>query len=172
MSASDILFDASLPHGTKEGYAVGCRGSHCPGVEWFGISCERAHMRYSSDYNYRKRIDAGMPAADIAAADAIDVEEARAREAAEKVVTDRHGNVRLKKPTVFFAASRSPIAEPVERRRPGRPAGHRKPLVHGTRAGYRRGCRDDCPGGESGMTCRQANAAEQRASWARKAEQS
>lgn len=70
MKASEIQMDESLPHGTREGFTAGCKGSHCPGVERVGMSCRQASIRYAGDWSYRRRIDAGMSAEAIAAEDA------------------------------------------------------------------------------------------------------
>ena len=73
MSALDLL-DDTFPHGTVEGHARGCRGAVCPGKALFGWSCAEAWVRYRGDWCYRKRVDAGMGAAEIAA---VAAEEAR-----------------------------------------------------------------------------------------------
>ena len=69
MSALDLLAD-DFPHGTVEGHGRGCRGSICPGRSVFGWSCAQALVRYRGDWLFRKRVDAGMGAADIAAVEA------------------------------------------------------------------------------------------------------
>lgn len=54
-----------------------------------------------------------------------------------------------------------PIAEAVDAAPvSAKPA--RKVAAHGTTSGYSTGCRDNCPGNENGVTCRQAVAAYQR----------
>lgn len=63
--SADILSDPTHPHGTSEGYRLGCRGSHCPAP----ITCREFHVRYQGDYTFRKQVDAGASAADIIAAD-------------------------------------------------------------------------------------------------------
>lgn len=55
------LFDPEFPHGTIQGFNDGCRGGQCPAV----MECRTVHMRYSGDYSFRKRIDAGMSVSEI-----------------------------------------------------------------------------------------------------------
>jgi hypothetical protein len=55
------LIEDGFEHGTVRGFAEGCRGAHCPSE----VSCRTVHMRYSGDYSFRKRIDAGMTVAEI-----------------------------------------------------------------------------------------------------------
>lgn len=59
--SADILSDPCYPHGTAEGFANGCRGSHCPAP----VICREVHFRYQGDYAFRKAIDAGEKPADI-----------------------------------------------------------------------------------------------------------
>lgn len=58
---ADILTDPTHPHGTPEGFANGCRGSHCPAP----MACRDVHARYQGDYGFRKKLDAGMTPAEI-----------------------------------------------------------------------------------------------------------
>lgn len=53
---ADILSDPTHPHGTVEGFAKGCRGSHCPAP----MVCRDVHARYQGDYAFRKAYDAGL----------------------------------------------------------------------------------------------------------------
>lgn len=148
MKALDLMADG-FPHGTKEGYAQGCRGGSCIGVMEVGISCSTAQTRYQGDYGFRKRVDAGMSPAEIVAADR---EEAAA--AAEARAAARSEARRSKpKPSPLRSA---PVVAP-DTRAERAPA---KEFPHGTHAGYQRGCRDDaCPRGENGLTCREARRA-------------
>ena len=59
---ADILSDPAHPHGTPEGFAKGCRGSHCPAP----MSCRDVHSRYQGDYGFRKAYDAGTAPEKIA----------------------------------------------------------------------------------------------------------
>lgn len=58
---TSVLFDQDHPHGSTQGFQLGCRSSQCPAP----ITCREAHTRYQGDYAFRKAIDAGMSAADI-----------------------------------------------------------------------------------------------------------
>lgn len=71
---------AEVQHGTVAGYFAGCHGSpiSCGGV----VSCATVYTRYSGDWGFRKRIDAGEDAADIYAAELAEVEAVRARDRA------------------------------------------------------------------------------------------
>jgi hypothetical protein len=70
-----------FPHGTREGYQKGCHSKGaCMGPLDGLPTCVEANMRYSSDYGYRKRVDAGDSPQAIAEAD-------RAAAAAPKTAT-------------------------------------------------------------------------------------
>lgn len=71
--SANIIHDGNFPHGTPNGYNLGCHGSHCPSV----IPCRDVHTRYRGDWAFRKLIDAGMTVEQIAAE-----EEKQAQEAA------------------------------------------------------------------------------------------
>lgn len=58
---ADILHDGNFPHGTPNGYNLGCHGSHCPSA----IPCRDVHTRYRGDWAFRKQVDAGMTPAQI-----------------------------------------------------------------------------------------------------------
>lgn len=148
MKALDLLADG-FPHGTKEGYARGCRGGSCIGVMEVGISCSTAQTRYQGDYGFRKRVDAGWTPAEIVAADREDAAKAaEARAVAKKKPT--------RKPSPLRSAPVVDVVAP-DTRAERAPA---KEFPHGTHAGYQRGCRDDaCPRGENGLTCREARRA-------------
>jgi hypothetical protein len=84
MTAADMLED-TFPHGTVRGYDQGCRTNHCPAP----ITCTVFRTRYVSDWGFRKRVDAGWTAEEIADWDAREaakaVEAERAAREAEKV---------------------------------------------------------------------------------------
>lgn len=65
-----MIVDVS-EHGTPEGYRQGCRGRGAcdPAQPW---TCMDAWTRYRGDLTYRRRVDAGLSPAEIAAADAED----------------------------------------------------------------------------------------------------
>lgn len=71
---------SEVQHGTVAGYLAGCHGSpvSCGGV----VSCATVYTRYSGDWGFRKRIDAGEDAADIYAVELAEVEAVRARDKA------------------------------------------------------------------------------------------
>lgn len=71
--SSTILFDTDFPHGKPSGFKAGCHGSACPAP----IPCRTVYLRYNGDYAFRKRIDAGIPAATIVAEEAAAAEQAR-----------------------------------------------------------------------------------------------
>jgi hypothetical protein len=137
MSSSD-LFVAGFPHGTPNGYQKGCRSNGvCPAKLETGQSCKEANIRVSRDAAYRALVQSGA-----------DVEV-------------------LAQPEVDAAPVKVPGARPAPhqavpkmlRDKPARPVVPRKPMPdHGTVARYARGCREDCPGNEQGITCRQASA--------------
>lgn len=159
MSAADMLEDG-FPHGTREGYEKGCRGSHCPAVADGHLSCAQARTRYQSDYAYKKRVDAGMTPAQLAEVDEREAAEQRARLAAARANRE--------------AVRSAPEPEPVNE-----PSDDHEPVVddgialekHGTTSGYHAGCRlkEMCPGVESvGRSCTDAATEYQRQYAARK----
>jgi len=77
---SAALFDPEFPHGTVQGFNEGCRGSQCPAP----VECRTVHMRYSGDYGFRKRIDAGMSVSEIVEIEAAAVAEGAALVAAAR----------------------------------------------------------------------------------------
>lgn len=79
---ADIITDATFPHGTPNGYNLGCHGSHCPSV----ITCRNVHLRYNGDWAFRRQINAGMTLAEIIAAETPE-QPVRARKAAPAPVT-------------------------------------------------------------------------------------
>ncbi|MET3635633.1 hypothetical protein [Curtobacterium oceanosedimentum] len=56
----DLAVDG-YPHGTPEGYRLGCRGSVCPNGETNGQSCRAANMRANGDWQYAKLVREGAP---------------------------------------------------------------------------------------------------------------
>ncbi|WP_022886391.1 hypothetical protein [Glaciibacter superstes] len=80
MSGMD-LFEDGFPHGTKEGYELGCKGGACPANTELGLSCRKAETRYRGDYAFQKMVDRGMTPAEIVAAEAAGKPAKRARAA-------------------------------------------------------------------------------------------
>lgn len=163
MGAAEMLEDA-FPHGTREGYEKGCRGSHCPAVEDGHLSCFQARTRYVSDFAYRRRVDAGMTLEELAAADEADAAEQRARIAAASSVMKK-----AVKPEPSIAVTAEPTPEPEPEPTPARaPIEAALSLAaasgiayekHGSTSGYSAGCRDktSCPGlTRVGKSCTQA----------------
>lgn len=138
MSALDLLEDG-FPHSTPEGYAHGCRGSHCPGIEEFGWSCTFAKQQEASDYHWRSWFAEGRSPAEIR-------ELRKEFEMSEKKAKPR------------------PVPNPAEAVRPvveldDALAAEIEEGRHGTIAGYQRGCRGDgCPNLlTGGMSCQEAS---------------
>lgn len=140
MSALDILEDG-FPHGTMDGYRLGCKTAHCPAP----ISCSQVRTRYASDWEFRKRVDAGWTLEQLAQADA--AEAAAARPVKRAVARP------VRAPRKAKAAKPKPAPKPPREKR----------ISHGTYAGYAAGCRTDCP---STPTCH----AQARAYWRSSAE--
>lgn len=78
---ADIILDDTFPHGTPAGYVRGCHGRACPSP----YPCRVVYVRYQGDFAFRKRLDAGMSAAEIG-----ELEEREAREALERERHERH----------------------------------------------------------------------------------
>lgn len=78
--SSNIIYDPTFPHGTRTGYRDGCRGAHCPST----IPCRDVYRRYNGDYGYKKRIDSGLTAAEIA-----EIEARQAHELAQQAKPKR-----------------------------------------------------------------------------------
>lgn len=64
MRTADLISD-TIPHGTPDGHRAGCRTSACPAA----LPCRDVYRRYAGDYSFRRLLDAGVPLADIVAAD-------------------------------------------------------------------------------------------------------
>lgn len=60
MSTLDLLTD-TFPHGTPDGYRLGCRTAACPAV----LPCRTVHSRYCGDFTFAKLVDGGVPLAEI-----------------------------------------------------------------------------------------------------------
>lgn len=75
MSTLDLLTD-TFPHGTLDGYRLGCRTAACPAV----LPCRAVHSRYCGDFTFAKLIDAGVPLAEILERDAAEKESIRHRD--------------------------------------------------------------------------------------------
>lgn len=155
MSAADRLEDG-FPHGTREGYDQGCRGSHCPAVDDGFLSCAQARTRYQSDYAYRKRTDAGLSPAQLAEVDEREAAEQRARLAAaraNRVASAPEPELVADEPVEVDAAEAVEVPAIADER-------------HGTTSGYSAGCRlkERCPGvALVGKSCTQAATEYQRA---------
>ena len=116
-----IVFDTEFPHGTVQGFADGCRGGQCPAP----VECRTVHVRYSGDYSFRKRIDAGMSVSEIVEIEAAEVAEGvalvaaarRAEREAERVAQPRAKRVEraVRKPRVDRATSEEREQRLVER---------------------------------------------------------
>jgi len=75
MSTLDLLTD-TFPHGTPDGYRLGCRTAACPAV----LPCRAVHTRYCGDFTFAKLIDAGVPLPEILERDAAAKEGIRQRD--------------------------------------------------------------------------------------------
>lgn len=146
MSAADRLEDG-FPHGTREGYDQGCRGSRCPATEDGWLSCAQARTRYQSDYAYRKRVDAGMTPAQLAEFDEREAAEQRAQLAAARARRDGVASApapeSVEPREVVPAVSAEEAAAIASAERSG--VAYER---HGTPSGYSAGCRakEACPG--------------------------
>jgi hypothetical protein len=83
MTAADILADG-FPHGTVLGYDEGCRTNHCPAP----IVCHVFRTRYVGDWAFRRRVDAGMTAAQIVEQEAAEVAAAKAARATKRATVE------------------------------------------------------------------------------------
>ena len=104
MKASEIMLDETLPHGTREGFAAGCRGSHCPGIDRTGMSCKQASIRYAADYSYKRRIDNGLSPEAVWAEDQLEQVDVPKR-----VDNDTRFTPVKPEPTVTIADSETPV---------------------------------------------------------------
>ncbi|ROS52950.1 hypothetical protein [Frigoribacterium sp. PhB24] len=169
MSGAD-LFEDGFPHGTPAGYERGCKGGACPAKVETGQSCRDANVRVASDYGYRRLALSGasvevlaQPATPVVATVPEKVKP-KVRRGADLLMAPLGQHKPKPKPTPAAPApvvaepepivepEPAPVPEPVAEADPVEVA----PYPHGTPQGYRRGCRDDCPGGPDGRSCRQA----------------
>jgi hypothetical protein len=165
------LFAPDFPHSTKEGYAEGCRGAGCPGLIEHGMSCAQVFKRYSGDYHFAKKVDAGMSIGDILAADKEPADNwgSRAIEATrahELVGRDASGELcscgaraeslveHIGGVTLSVIEPPKPVVKPAAPKRERAADG----ITHGTTSGYAKGCHDGslCPRGAAGKSCREA----------------
>lgn len=103
MSTLDLL-DDSFPHGTPDGYRRGCRTIACPAA----IPCRTVHTRYAGDYTFAKRLDNGIPLAEILELDNAAKAQARQRDRAAASPTAAPKPKPKPKPT----RTRKPAAPP------------------------------------------------------------
>lgn len=71
---ADIITNLDIPHGTVEGFKVGCNTSHCPSE----VSCRTVHTRLAGDWAFRRQFESGMTPHAI-----VTLERKQAQEAAE-----------------------------------------------------------------------------------------
>lgn len=148
------LYADGFPHGTHEGYAYGCKGSHCPYADELGRSCAEAFVLFQGDYSNRTRVLSGMSLPEILAAEAGD----RAA-AAEARATARTLTAPAARPRAPKSAKTAKPARAAKKTGPAlrRPAASPVAAEHGTVRGYRElDCfrEDTCPASPS---CAQAN---------------
>ncbi|ROP78304.1 hypothetical protein EDF18_0950 [Frigoribacterium sp. PhB107] len=126
-------------------------------------------MRASSDYGYRRLVQSGasveaLAQPEVASAPAPKVKP-RARRGADLLMAPLGQHKPKPKPSAPVVVAEpqpvpelvpsAPAAEEVPEVVPEAPA-EVAPSMHGTPQGYRKGCRDHCPGGPDGRTCREA----------------
>jgi hypothetical protein len=155
MSSTDTM-TAEFPHGTKDGFQQGCKTNPmCSNDGITAQTCKDAATHYRSDFRYKKLVDGGMPE----------------HHAWQQLFAEDSAPVVAPKPKP--RARSKEFDEPIEEitdAAPEVPKPARKIAAHGTTSGYSAGCRDNCPGDENGVTCRQAVAAYQREKKAERAE--
>lgn len=122
MSSADMLED-SFPHATPSGYTLGCRGSHCRGIEDFGWSCTYAMQQYRGDFQWRKWIEARKTPAEIA-------ELRKSRGDVQAHVAPANPELRVA-PTVTVASSRESTYERPKPRPVPNPAASVRPVAAG-----------------------------------------
>lgn len=155
MSSTDTM-TAEFPHGTKAGFEQGCKTNPmCSNDGITAQTCKEAAAHYRSDFQYKKLVDGGMSEHDA-------FQQMYAEDSAPVVAPKPKPRARAKEfdEPIPEAVDTAPVA--------ATPA--RKVAAHGTTSGYSAGCRDNCPGNENGVTCRQAVAAYQREKKAERAE--
>jgi hypothetical protein len=154
MSSTDTM-TSQFPHGTKAGFDQGCKTNPmCANDGITAQTCKEAATHYRSDFAYKKLVDGGMSEHDA-------FQQMFAEDSAPVVAKP--------KPTARPKEFTEPIPD-AENAAPVAAKPTRKIAAHGTTSGYSAGCRDNCPGDENGVTCRQAIAAYQREKKAERAE--
>lgn len=154
MSAADRLEDG-YPHGTPAGYAQGCRSNGaCPSKGETGQSCKDANVRVARDASYRALVRSGAPVSVLAQPE-VETQKPTAPPGPRPV--PHAATPKLLQPKKTSKSTPTPAPAPSST-----PAPQVTPTKHGTTAGYSAGCRDHCPGGPDGTTCRQAVATYQR----------
>jgi len=138
MTTATALFDPEFPHGTVQGFNDGCRGGQCPAA----MECRTVHMRYSGDYSFRKRIDAGMSVSEI-----VELEVAAAAEGVSLVAAARRAEreaQRVAKPRVERATRKPRVerATPEEREQRRVERIERKRAEHAVLTAERRAARE------------------------------
>ena len=145
-----------ITHGTLEAFNAGCTSKlNCPNHWASEPTCKQIDLRYRSDYQFRKQIDAGMTPAQILEAERVAEEEAKQALAAAKAAA------RLRPP--------KPPKEPKPRRiRETKGIIGPDGLIHGTMHGYKR-CKGECPATDHGLqSCGDLGRAWARENWASK----
>jgi len=147
------LFEDGFPHGTKEGFEQGCKGGACPAAVEGGMTCNQANIRYQGDYGYRKLVDSGATAGEIASHDA-------ALTIRTKAVRDA-GKATEKRALKVAEPERAPVSTPIGGPKSADVGAQVKQPdpEHGISSRYQKGCKTDeaCPNyGTSAITCAQA----------------
>jgi len=63
----DLMHDSlDFPHGMPEGFRLGCHAMACIGKDRSGLTCLDAFTRYSGDFGFRRLVDSGASATDLA----------------------------------------------------------------------------------------------------------
>lgn len=156
MSAADRLEDG-FPHGTPAGYEQGCRSNGaCPSKRETGQSCKDANVRAARDSTYRALVRSGAPVSVLAQPE-VEAQKPTAPPAPRPA--PHAATPKLLQPKKTPKPKPKPVPAPAPS---PTPASQATPTKHGTTAGYSAGCRDHCPGGPDGTTCRQAVATYQR----------
>jgi hypothetical protein len=138
------------------------------------MTCTQVFRRYSSDWDFRRKLDSGMSVSEFLAAerDAIKV---RSDNFADEIVEAAEGHALVGKdasgelcscgervPSVLEHIATHTVAaattDPIEVAKPKAKSARRSAAEHGTTGMYAKGCHDGtlCPRGENGKTCREA----------------
>lgn len=157
------LAAAAFPHGTPEGYALGCRGVLSCAFHGTPIrTCVEASRMFAGDWTYRRRVQAGMTPEAIHAAEQEDAGRAtpdpifrQQRPTPTPVFSDAQEGRARKRAEAAAAGTPAPARpEPAAPNRGGRKP---TPIRHGTNQGYAKGCHKDSPCPES-PTCTEVHA--------------